>query len=129
MMDLNERRAPLAEINVTPFVDVMLVLLIIFMVAAPLLRQGFTVSLPKAATGQAVPQTDLIITLSKEQVLSLNDEVVTLAELRQQLSQIERSRPVFIRSDRYAYVNNLIEIWDLCRQSGLRNVHVATLTE
>ncbi len=129
MMRAAGRSAAFAEINVTPLVDVMLVLLIIFMVAAPLLRQGFTVSLPKAATGQAVPQTDLLITLSKEQVISFNDEVVTLAELRQKLSRIESSRPVFIRSDRYAYVNNLIEIWDLCRQSGLRNVHVATLTE
>ena len=128
-MRTDSRRAPLAEINVTPLVDVMLVLLIIFMVTAPLLRQGFNVSLPKAVTGKRAPSTDLLITLTKEHVVYLNDEVITLKELRQRLAGVKERQPVFIRADRYAYVTHLIELWDLCRQAGLRDIHVATLAD
>ena len=128
-MRMDARRAPLADINVTPLVDVMLVLLIIFMVTAPFLRQGFNVNLPRATTGKAVPNAELVITLTKEHLIYLNDEVLTLKELRQTLVHFTGDQPVFIRADRHAYVNNLIQLWDLCREMGIRDIHVATLTE
>ncbi len=128
-MKIETRRSLLSEINVTPLVDVMLVLLIIFMVAAPLLRQGFNVTLPRAATGKRAPGTDLVITLTKEHVIYFHDEVVTLAQLRQKLARFGSAQPVFIRADRYAYVNHLIELWDLCRDVGYKEVHIATLSE
>ena len=128
-MRMVSQRTLVSDINVTPLVDVVLVLLIIFMVTAPLLRQGFNVTLPRAATGKAVPSTELVMTLTKDHMVYLNDEVVTLNELRQKLAHFTGDRPVFIRADRHAYVNNLIQLWDLCREMGVRDIHVATLTE
>ena len=128
-MKADAYRGPLSEINVTPLVDVMLVLLIIFMVTAPLLRHGFKVELPQAATGKGVPSADLVITPTREHVIYFNDEMVTLKELRQKLARVRGPHPVFIRADRNAYVSRLIELWDLCRDMGVGDVHVATLTE
>ena len=130
-MKTGDYRTAFSEINVTPFVDVMLVLLIIFMVTAPLLEQGFNVSLPKAATSKQLPRngSGLVITLTKDQLMYLGEELVTLKELRHQLKTIGGNRPVLIRSDRYAYVDKLIELWDLCRDTGFREVHIATLPE
>ena len=122
-------RAPLAEINVTPFVDVMLVLLIVFMVAAPLLDQGITVVLPKATTGQRLTGSGLVITLTKEHVIYFRTDVVTLRELRQALAALEHSQPILIRADRSAYVSRLVELWDLCRDVGFQEIRIATLTE
>ena len=122
------RRALVSEINVTPLVDVMLVLLIIFMVTAPLLDRGIQVDLPKAATGQGVSDQGLTITLTKEHVIYLNDKVVTLKELRQRLAEL-KGQPVVIQADRNAYVSRLVELWDLCRAQGLPRVHIVTMTE
>lgn len=122
-------RILVSEINVTPLVDVMLVLLIIFMVTAPLLDRGIQVDLPRAATGQQVAnQQRLTITLTKEHVVYLNQDIVTLKELRQRLSAL-RGQPVVIQADRNAYVSKLVELWDLCRAKGLPQVHIVTTTE
>jgi biopolymer transport protein TolR len=122
------QRVLLSEINVTPLVDVMLVLLIIFMVTAPMLDRGIQVDLPKAVTGQQVAAREITITLTKEHVVYLNREIVTLQELRQQLSSV-KNRPVVIEADKNAYVSKLVELWDICRQQGLHQVHIVTLTE
>lgn len=124
------RRGPAAftEINVTPMVDVMLVLLIIFMVAAPLLDQGIDVVLPPASTGQQVTRRGLSITLTKDHLLYFNDAVVTAEELRDQLRSAHR-QPVLLRADRRAYVSRLVELWDLCRDAGFKEIHIATITE
>ena len=128
-MRADAHRGPLSEINVTPLVDVMLVLLIIFMVTAPMMQHGFNVSLPPAATGKKVSHTELVITLTREHVIYFNDEVVTLKALRKKLAGLPGPRPIFIRADRNAYVSKLIELWDLCREMGVGDVHVATLTD
>ena len=117
-----------SDINVTPMVDVMLVLLIIFMVAAPLLDQGIDVALPQAATSQRLVGSGVSITLTREHVLYFNNQVVTLKELRRQLSGLKH-QPVQIRADRNAYVSRLVELWDLCRDAGFKEIHIATMTE
>ncbi len=122
-------RTILAEINVTPVVDVTLVLLIIFMVAAPMLQQGIDVALPKATTSQQLTGSGLVITLTKEHVIYFNERVVTLKALRQQLTALKGGQSLLIRADRYAYVNKLVELWDLCRDTGFHEIHIATLSD
>ncbi len=121
--------APISEINVTPLVDVMLVLLAIFMVTAPLLEQGIEVSLPKAATGQHLVEKSPVITLTKDHAVYLNGTAVTLRQLRQKLTNLESSQSLLIRSDRNARVEKLIELWDLCREAGFSKVRITTLPE
>ncbi len=120
---------PLSEINVTPLVDVMLVLLIIFMVAAPLLEQGIEVNLPKAGTGQRLTESNAVITLTKEHAVYFNDVAVTLKEVRQKLANFKSDQPLLIRSDRSARVDKLIELWDLCRSAGFLKIRIMTLSE
>ncbi len=122
------RGVAFSDINVTPFVDVMLVLLIVFMVAAPLLEQGIDVVLPPAVTSRQVNGAGLSITLTKEHVVYFNNGIVTLDELRQQLQGAPR-RPILIRADRNAYVDRLVELWDLCRDVGFKEIHIATMSE
>jgi biopolymer transport protein ExbD len=96
--------APMAEINVTPFVDVMLVLLIIFMVAAPLMIAGVPVNLPQsAAARQNPPQKPMVVTISPDQGLFIRDEQVArdgliarLGELR----QAEGDAVAYVRADK-----------------------------
>jgi biopolymer transport protein TolR len=95
---------PMADINVTPFVDVMLVLLIIFMVAAPLMIAGVPVNMPQsAAARQNPPQKPMVISISVEQGIYIRDEAVTrerlvprLAELR----QAEGDAVAYVRADK-----------------------------
>ena len=126
-------RGAMSEINVTPLVDVMLVLLIIFMVTAPMLQQGIdvNVTLPKAkaSEGSSSGRKPLVITLTREHLVYVDKELMTLKELRSTLTRSQGETPVLIRADRYAYVDKLIELWDLCRQAGLREVRIATLPE
>ena len=125
-----QRHEPVSEINVTPMVDVMLVLLVIFMVAAPMLQQGIEVNLPKAATGTTLPhEAAPVITLTKEGNIYFNDNVVTVKSLRQKLSVLKNGQMVLIRADRHAEVNKLIQLWDLCREAGFAQVRITTLPE
>lgn len=127
-MKFERRQAALADINVTPFVDVVLVLLIVFMVAAPLLGQGIDVVLPPATTSRPLTGSGLAITLTKDHLIYLNHDVVTLKELRQRLTG-RNQQPVAIRADRSAYVSKLVELWDLCRDLGFHEIHISTVAE
>jgi biopolymer transport protein ExbD len=130
-MRLEADRSVMAEINVTPLVDVMLVLLVIFMVTAPLMQQSVEVVLPKAKTGQHSGAGDggLAITLTKDHLVYLDDRLVTMKELRGLLARSGGGKPVMIRADRHAYVDRLMELWDMCRDAGFRQVHIATLPD
>jgi biopolymer transport protein TolR len=96
--------APMAEINVTPFVDVMLVLLIIFMVAAPLMIAGVPVNLPQsAAARQNPPQKPMVVTISVDSGLYIRDEPVqrtSLVARLGELRQVEGDVIAYVRADR-----------------------------
>jgi biopolymer transport protein TolR len=96
--------APMAEINVTPLVDVMLVLLIIFMVAAPLMIAGVPVNLPQsAAARQNPPQKPVVVTISPERGLYIRDELVTREKLIPRLSELRQAEGdavAYVRADK-----------------------------
>jgi TonB system transport protein ExbD (group 1) len=102
--DDDDNLAPMAEINVTPFVDVMLVLLIIFMVAAPLMIAGVPVNLPQsAAARQNPPQKPMVVTVSADQGLYIRDEQVTRDRLIGRLSELreaEGDAVAYVRADK-----------------------------
>ena len=110
----NKRRF-MSDINVTPFVDVMLVLLIIFMVTAPMMMQGIDVNLPQTTTKNIKTEEDpLIITITKNGEISLENSNVTLNNLEEKLKLIfkyRRNKEVLLRADKdisYGYVVNVM---------------------
>ena len=116
--------------DIAPMIDVVFQQLIYFMLTSSfVLYPGIRVTLPKAETAKNLSVSNLVITLTKEHVIYWDEEVITLKELRRTLRQAGGSKPVLIRADRHAYVEKLIELWDLCRDAGYQEVHIATLSD
>ena len=122
-----------AEINVTPFVDVMLVLLVIFMVTAPLMYQGMDVNLPETTT-QALRVRDdpLILSVEKDGKFYLGRAEVPLAELRSKLEAVfdaRDSKDVFLRADRDAPYGIVVKAMAAVRQAGSTRLGIVTEAE
>jgi biopolymer transport protein TolR len=117
---------PLAEINVTPFVDVMLVLLIIFMVAAPLMVQGVPLELPKTAASKIGAQKKpMVVSLAPDGKLYIRDEQVTRETLVSRLEQIktqEGDTVVYVRADRKIPYGDVMELLGRVGESGYARV-------
>ena len=124
-----ERRAeapPMSEINVTPLVDVMLVLLVIFMLTAPLLTSSVRLELPsaEAPAASAAPQA-LTLALDAKGGLFLNDRPVTPEQLRQRLQEAARANPdteIQLRADQAQTYGKLVEVMALAQQAGLSRI-------
>lgn len=120
------RYRPMGEINVTPFVDVMLVLLIVFMVTAPLLTVGVPVDLPKTKAGQisgnAAP---LVVSLQADGALHLQDVQIAPEQLIARLSAISDANPdvrIFVRGDRAVSYGDIITLMGRIQASGFERV-------
>lgn len=117
---------PLAEINVTPFVDVMLVLLIIFMVAAPLMVQGVPVELPKTSASKlAQIKKPMVVTLAQDGKLYIRDEPVTHETLVGRLAAIksqEGDGVVYVRADKKVAYGDVMEVLGRVGESGFARV-------
>jgi biopolymer transport protein TolR len=117
---------PLAEINVTPLVDVMLVLLIVFMVAAPLMVQGVPVDLPKtSATKLAKVRKPMVVTLAQDGALYIRDERVDRANLVNRLMAMrsnEGDTVVYVRADRTIPYGEVMEILGRVGETGYQRV-------
>jgi biopolymer transport protein TolR len=126
------RRSRLSEINVTPFVDVMLVLLIVFMVTAPLLTVGVPVELPRTDAKQLESESDpLSITIREDGTIYVQETVVTKEELVAQMRAISREgydRRVFIRADATADYGLVADVMARLSSSGFRNLGLVTDT-
>jgi len=128
------RRAPrraMSEINVTPFVDVMLVLLVVFMVAAPLLTVGVPVALPKTAASAlpAEEETPLTISLTAEGVVLIQDTEVPMPELVVRLRAIAAQRvsdKVFLRADGAISYDMVMEVMGALNAGGFSNIGLVT---
>jgi biopolymer transport protein TolR len=123
-------QSALSEINVTPLVDVMLVLLIIFMVAAPMLTTGVNVELPKAdAPRMDIDQDQPLITVQRDRRIFLFDEEVSLDVLQQRLVTDERIREVdevFVQADEQVPYGAVAQVLALVRQAGIGKMGLVT---
>ena len=124
------RAQPMSEINVTPFVDVMLVLLVIFMVTAPLLTVGVKVDLPKSKAG-AVTGSDepLAISINKEGQVFIQDTPTGLDGLIPKLLAISGNNPdirIFVRGDAAVNYGHIMEVMGLVNNAGFRKVALIT---
>jgi len=126
----SRRRGLVAEINVTPFVDVMLVLLIVFMVTAPLLTAGIQVELPKTkADALPADKEPLTVTILSDGSIYLQDTAVPAEDLLARLKAIAKTgydQRIFIRGDSSAQYGRIAEIMALMSAAGYRNLGLVT---
>ena len=122
---MEKRRQTLSEINVTPFVDVMLVLLIIFMVTAPLLQQGIDINLPQAKGKELTTPERVDITIKKDGKIYLDKTAVTLEALRAQLSK-NKNREVFLKADKDVPYGLVVEVMGELREIGIEKLGMVT---
>jgi biopolymer transport protein TolR len=119
----------LSEINVTPLVDVVLVLLVIFMLTAPILQSGIQVELPKTHTVKAVSEERVVVTLDKKQTVYVGSRAVNIHRLGAAvLDQLhgEGKSPVFIRCDVAVPFGAFAQVVDALKQANLTNLNIVT---
>jgi len=120
----------ISQINVTPLVDVMLVLLIIFMVTAPILQQGVSIDLPKVAAGPLTGEEEqLVVNVAKGGQLYLNDTALTAEQLREKLRAIVAARPdrqLYVRADQAVPYGQVMQVMGAVRDAGLVRVGLVT---
>jgi len=124
------RRAPIADINMTPFIDVILVLLIIFMVAAPLLTVGVPLDLPKTSAGQInIDQKPITISINEKGQVYLQDEQVEPAALPQKLEGVARQgldERIYVRGAKTVEYGRIAEVMSLVTKAGYKRVALIT---
>ncbi len=124
------RRPALAEINVTPMVDVMLVLLIISMVAAPMLQRGIRLELPATQSATEIQEARIVVSLDREGHIRINDRPVhpeLLHERMKGLAATRPSEPVFLRADKFLPYGEVLRIMDEIRTAGITRVVLVTV--
>ena len=120
-------RRPMAEINVTPLVDVVLVLLTIFMVTAPFLQGGLEIDLPKVATRGLDVREGLIVSVRADRTVAVGNSVVPIARFEEALSQAGASRrPVFLKADQKVPYGVIVDLVARMRRSGVAALGLVT---
>jgi biopolymer transport protein ExbD len=115
----------LSEINVTPFVDVMLVLLIIFMVTAPMMQSGIGVSLPTAETDTAPAEEGLQVTVKADQSIYIGNSVININLLERQLQNAyygKSKKVLYLRADKNLPYGFIMDVLDIVKKSGIEVV-------
>ncbi len=126
---LNPTRPTIAEINITPLVDVVLVLLIIFMVTAPILQTGIEVNLPETRTVAAVdPEQLAVITISRDEVLFYRSNPVNFNELGESLREEigDSTEAIFLQADEDVRWKTIVAVVDEIRVSGYNRINLVT---
>ena len=121
-------QSSLADINITPFVDVVLVLLIIFMLTAPILQSGIEVSVPKTKTVKEITQDRLVLTIDASKRVYLGDQPININEIPATLKRKQRGRDqvIYIRADESIPFGVFATVMDSVKQGGITNVSIVT---
>jgi len=122
-------QSSISDINVTPLVDVVLVLLIIFMVTAPVLQSGIEVNVPKTRTVKEITEERMVISINKQQRVFLGSDAININEIKAKLRQKIRDpqhQSVFIRADEDVPFGAFATVMDAVRGAGITNVSIVT---
>ena len=115
------------QINITPFVDVILVILIIVMVTAPMLTKGINVNLPKASSSKAkVNRKDIIISVDKNGVFYFNDTRSSIKGIRDRLAESNGNLRVLIKSDKSVPYGTIVNLIDMVKSLGIQKIGLLT---
>ena len=122
-------QSSLSDINVTPFVDVVLVLLVIFMITAPMLQSGVEVTVPKTRTVKEISEERLVISIDRSQRVYLGNEPINInqigARLREKIRDPER-QSIYLRADENVPFGAFATVMDAVKQAGISNVSIVT---
>ncbi len=131
MQSRGHKRRPMADINVTPLVDVMLVLLIIFMITAPMMTQGLEVNLPET-TGKALRQDDkpIVITIKSDGMIGINKIKGDRAILRQELLKLfkqDAGKTILLKADKKVAYGEVVAVMADIKDAGFDNLGMVTI--
>ncbi|MDE3106113.1 MAG: biopolymer transporter ExbD [Acidobacteriota bacterium] len=120
----------LAEINITPLVDVVLVLLLIFMLTAPVLQSGVEVAIPQTRTVNQVTEERMVVTIDKDQNVYLQDKPINLNDLTDQLRPVGSGAPakrvIYLRADQAVPFGAFASVMDAVKRAGITNISIVT---
>jgi biopolymer transport protein ExbD/biopolymer transport protein TolR len=124
-------QSALSDINITPLVDVVLVLLLIFMVTAPVLQSGIEVAVPQTRTVNQITEEHVIVTIDKNQNVFLQDKPVNIHDLPRLLADPNPKKPnakrvVFVRADQKVPFGAFASVMDAVKQAGISNISIVT---
>ena len=133
-MSVGRRDGPVADINVTPMADVMIVLLIIFMVSVPLLTDDRSLVLPRAQNGAEREEERMVVVLRPDGTLRIGNNVLSEAELAEHVQTALRDAPddervVYIRADQGLLYERVAGVLEVCRRAGVETVELMTAPE
>ncbi|MGA2217929.1 MAG: biopolymer transporter ExbD [Terracidiphilus sp.] len=129
-----QTRTSLAEINITPLVDVVLVLLVIFMITAPVLQSGIEVSVPKTRTVKQITEQHTVITINRNQEVFIGDKPVNIHDLGKTLLQTSDGsagrdparQVIYLRADEQVPFGAFASVMDEVKQAGITNISIVT---
>ena len=119
----------LAEINITPLVDVVLVLLVIFMLAAPVLQSGIEVNVPKTRSVKEITESRTVVTIAKDQSVFVGDKQVNIHDLPTLLRQSDTDmskKVIYLRADERVPFGAFATVMDAVKQAGITNISIVT---
>ena len=124
-----QTRTSLAEINITPLVDVVLVLLIIFMISVPVLQSGIEVAVPKTRTVKEITEQRLVVTIDRQQRVFLGDQPVNIHDLGRKLRQPgvdDAKKVIYLRADERVPFGAYASVMYAVKQAGITNISIVT---
>jgi biopolymer transport protein ExbD/biopolymer transport protein TolR len=124
-----QTRSSLADINITPLVDVVLVLLVIFMITEPVLQSGIEVNVPKTRTVNQITEQRMVVTIDRDQNIYLNDQTINIHDLPQALRKGTADpthQAIYLRSDERVPFGAFATVMDAVKSSGITNVSIVT---